>query len=178
MKERISALLDGNLDAQAVEPVLNSVGESADVRRQWDHYCLIGDALRNEPELSCDLSVRVMASLAQEPTVLAPLASRPPTSASPLGKSWGKLLPLAASVAGVAVVGWLAIPQSTDTSVIQMASVAPQPLMASAVETNRQDREPLRAYLFAHQSLANQGAIPAVAPFVRTVADVSAGVRR
>ena len=35
MKERISALLDGNLDAQAVEPVLNSVGESADARRQW-----------------------------------------------------------------------------------------------------------------------------------------------
>jgi sigma-E factor negative regulatory protein RseA len=178
MKERISALFDGNFDAQAAEPVLKSVGESADARRQWDHYCLIGDALRREPELSCDLSARVMAGLVQEPTVLAPVSIRPPASDPANEKSWRKLLPLAASVAGVAAVGWLAIPQSTDTSAIQMARMAPQPLVATAVETKRQDREPLRAYLFAHQSLANQGAIPAVAPFVRTVADVSSGAQR
>ncbi len=176
MKERISALLDGNLDAQAVEPVLSSVGASADVRRQWDEYCLIGDALRGEPELSCDLTARVMASLAQEPTVLAPVATRRPAAA--LGQSWRKILPLAASVAGVAVVGWLAMPKAADTSAIQMARVAPQPLVTASVSKSRQDREPLRAYLFAHQSLANQGAIPAVAPFVRTVAEVSPGAQR
>jgi sigma-E factor negative regulatory protein RseA len=176
MKERISALLDGDLDAQAVEPVLNSVGESADVRRQWHEYCVIGDALRREPELSCDLTSRVMASLAQEPTVLAPVATRRPAAESTLSASLRKVLPLAASVAGVAVVGWLAMPRSSDTAAIQVATVAPQALVAA--EPVRADREPLRAYLFAHQSLANQAAIPAVAPFVRTVADVSGGARR
>ncbi|KAA3653700.1 MAG: anti-sigma 24 factor [Proteobacteria bacterium] len=171
MKERISALLDGDLDAQAVEPALTSVRASADARRQWDAYCLIGDALRGEPELDRDLTAGVMARLDLEPTVLAPAAiARPEPAGRMLLK---RVLPLAASVAGVAAVGWLALPKTQDATAIQMARMSPAPVAVAAAESGRRDQEPLRAYLFAHQSLANQGAIPAVAPFVRTVAEVS-----
>lgn len=181
MKERISALLDGDVDAQAMEPVLGSIRASVDCRRQWDHYCMIGDALRGEVDLSRDLTARVMARLEDEPTVLAPLAQRRPDAAP--RPSWRKLVPLAASVAGVAAVGWLAFPagpgSSANTAGIQMARMTPAPAVSKvAVDERGRDREPLRAYLFAHQSLANQGAIPAVAPFVRTVAEVSPGTQR
>lgn len=171
MKERISALLDGDLDAQAVEPALTSVRASTDVRRQWDTYCLIGDALRGESELDRNLTASVMARLDLEPTVLAPVAMARP---EPTGRMLLKrVLPLAASVAGVAAVGWLALPKAPDAAAIQMARISPAQVAAVSAEPNRRDQEPLRAYLFAHQSLANQGAIPAVAPFVRTVAEVS-----
>ncbi|MBT0961390.1 sigma-E factor negative regulatory protein [Denitromonas iodatirespirans] len=179
MKERISALLDGDVDAQAMEPVLGSVRASADVRRQWDRYCLIGDALRGEVDLSQDLTARVMARLEDEPTVLVPVALRRNETPRP---SWRKLMPLAASVAGVAVVGWLAFPVASDspanTAAIQMARMTPAPMATKVVADDKRDNEPLRAYLFAHQSLSNQGAIPAVAPFVRTVAEVSPGAQR
>ena len=180
MKERISATLDGHEDAQGLESVLESIKETQESRDRWRTYCLIGDALRAETALRSDLTAGVMRRLESEPTVLAPTTSVPSRQRTP--GIWRKVLPLAASVAGVAAVGWVALQLNqtdADPAVIQVAAkrpaitVASNPVTSSALNSD----DSLRTYVFAHQSSAGLGAMPGVAPYVRTVAEVSQGLK-
>ena len=71
-------------------------------RSSWETYHLIRDALRREAELPLDFTRRVHERLGQEPTVIAPhmrLSHRVVRYT----------LPLAAGVAGVTLVAWLAL---------------------------------------------------------------------
>ncbi len=103
MKENVSALLDGALDEMASSRMLESLKRDGGLRRDWEKYCLIGDVLRDEEVLSSDFTMKVMQSLADEPTVLAPVHND-------VGEAWVRhLMPIAASVMGVAAVGWVAM---------------------------------------------------------------------
>lgn len=98
--ERISALLDGELDEPEHRKAVDELLTHDNKRALWGRYHLIGDTLkRNLPKgMDHEFSSRVMASLESEPTVLAP---RPQAS-------WGQRaagLAVAASVAAVAVLG-------------------------------------------------------------------------
>ncbi len=95
----ISALFDGELEDHELRDALKA--SLADEER-WRAYGLIGDGLRGENVEQPDMTASVMARLAEEPVVLAPrnLKARP---------RHHPLLALAASVAGVAVVGWVAL---------------------------------------------------------------------
>ncbi len=178
MKERISAALDGHEDAQGLESVLESIKETAESRDRWRTYCLIGDALRAEAALRSDVTASVMQRLDSEPTVLAPAA---PQRRFTTG-GWRRMLPLAASVMGVAAVGWVTLElnrSDADPSAVRTASER-MPIALASKSAAPQTVEPndsLRAYVFAHQSTVNPGAMPGVAPYVRTVAEVSQGVR-
>src|SRR5690554_6346270 len=101
MKEKLSAFVDGELDAATTDAVLRSLGAAPDMRERWDAYCLIGDAMRGDARGNADLVSRVMIRLDEEPTVLAPAASEG-RSETLFGRS---LMPIAASVMGVAAVG-------------------------------------------------------------------------
>ncbi len=117
-KERISELMDGELDELQAELMLRRVADT-DTRATWATYHLIGDALRGD--LGCDVAARVSARLADEPTVLAP-RPLPGVQARSLGMS------IAASVAAVSVVGYLAFTTSVDGArydTLQQAQVAP-----------------------------------------------------
>ena len=46
MKEKLSALLDGDLERQAGRPVLDGLQKDVGLRKDWDAYHLIGDVLR------------------------------------------------------------------------------------------------------------------------------------
>lgn len=180
MKERISAALDGHEDAFGVDSVLASIKETPESRDSWRTYCLIGDALRAETSLRSDLTAVVMQRLETEPTVLAPTHSLADHHRKP-GR-WGKILPLAASVMGVAVVGWVALQlnQSDPAPVpVQLAAEHPAIALASkAVTPSATDaNDALRTYVFAHQSTATLGAMPSVAPYVRTVAELPQGYK-
>ena len=48
MKEKLSEFVDGELDAQACDPLVEALRSAPDMRRRWDAYCLIGDALRGD----------------------------------------------------------------------------------------------------------------------------------
>ncbi|MCB1962370.1 MAG: anti-sigma 24 factor, partial [Rhodocyclaceae bacterium] len=93
---------------------------------------------------------------------------------------WQRVLPLAASIMGVAVVGWIALQGNHDDAAAPPLRVAAPP-QASTIAARAVARstdagaEALRAYVFAHQSTAQQGAMPGVAPYVRTVAEVARG---
>src|SRR6266536_3742863 len=70
MKEKLSALMDGELQSSDCQAHLGRLGTDTELRRAWDAYHLIGDALRGH--IGADLTGRVVARLQEEPTVLAP----------------------------------------------------------------------------------------------------------
>ena len=104
MKERVSALLDGALDDDASPRLFESIKRDAGLRRGLGSYCLIGDVLRDENGLSADFTRQGDG----EPLT----ASRRCWRRSGGSVSSGlvrHLMPIAASVMGVAAVGWVAM---------------------------------------------------------------------
>jgi len=166
MNERISMLMDGEVDESELSPELVLLRNNTDARRTWDIYHLIGDTLRGHagPALAAKLSER----LASEPTVLAPRPRAQRKKIAQLAFS------AAAGVAGVALVAWLALPglkpepQEVAASAPRIkAPAAPAPVTPVAVGVEN--------YLFAHQSYSPAGAMQGVAPYVRSVADERGG---
>lgn len=144
MKNDISLLLDGELDRGGAAPALDALKGDADLRGTWSDYQAIGAALRNEGNLGCDMTARVMAALDAEPTVLAPRAKPEPVWQRPLAT-------LAASVAGVAVVGWIAFGANDFASSSRSATLAQaQPAAASSGIKPAAQRD-IQEYLLAHQ---------------------------
>jgi sigma-E factor negative regulatory protein RseA len=177
MKDRISALMDGEADDKSAAQVLDALGEaSADGREAletWRTYHVIGDAMRGGPMLSGGFTARVAQRLAAEPTVLAPrrIASR--VSDSP---RWFTFSAAAASVAAVGFVGWMAF--------------GPQPQVGSAplaqVQAPADARPPVivpmpaaaNDYLLAHQGFSPRVSLQGMAPYVLTVAEHPAEARK
>src|SRR5881396_1751777 len=80
MKEKLSALIDGELQSDSLHAHLGRLRADPDLRGAWDTYHLIGDALRGQ--ISPGIADRVVARLREEPTVLAPRAEETPPGAS------------------------------------------------------------------------------------------------
>jgi sigma-E factor negative regulatory protein RseA len=185
MKADLSALMDGELEAGSRSGPLEMAVRDAALRRTWDEYQLIGDAMRGLPNLDVHTAGRVMARLASEPTVLAPASIARSRRLAPLRHA----LPIAASVVGVAVVAWLALsvnsPQVSPLATLRPAAgpapaqVAVQaesaaPVQAAALSAPSQ----VKPYLFAHQGHSPGAGIRGVAQYVRTVSDSSEGPAR
>lgn len=179
MKEKVSALLDGALDEDVSARVLDSLKRDGALRREWERYSLIGDVLRDEPVLSADFTSRIMLELDAEPTVLAPVHVE-------ARGGWAKhLLPIAASVMGVAAVGWVALTLNGAEPVVAplaaakvsapaVAAVAPVDASAQARLASANSEPSEREYLIAHQAMAPSAAMPGVAMYVRSVSDTRA----
>ena len=161
MRENLSALIDDELHGEDLDPHLSRLKEDTELRRAWDTYHLIGDALRGH--LSTDFSGRVAARLAQEPVVLAP---RQRVIAR--GQRVRYAMSAAAGVAAVALVAWTALPLMRPG--VQLAANAPA--AAPAVEAKpRLAANEIENYLLAHQPYSQSNAMQGPAPYVRTVAD-------
>lgn len=184
MKDKVSALLDGDLDDQASLAVFERLRRDPDLREDWETYCLIGDTLRGDQPRSSGFVARVMSELEDEPTLLAPLAQPARAQADGDGRRlWRSLMPLAASVMGVAAVGLVAatlyrqeVPAAqiaSSTAVVQLVKAAP-----SQAGTAGLGDDPLREYVFAHQGLSRSGPLPAGVQYVRTVSDQRLGANR
>ena len=158
MKTRLSELIDGELEAHEARAVFDAVKRDAELRTRWQEYQLIGDILRGEKSLGSDVTARVMADLEDEPVVLAPQ----PRQRQP----WQRMgLALAATLAGVAAVGWVALgPQSDSTPVERTAQAAP------ALQAAHQDAADMREYLVAHQTQSSSLQFRGGAENIRTVA--------
>lgn len=155
--------MDGELEDHEIAGTLQAIRRDEDLRCQWCDSQLIGDALRGQGGLDLDVTARVMAALEQEPTVMAPAVRRLPDWKAPA-------LALAASVAGVAVVGWLALAPGAETVPAGLAAGAPAAVVAQVPSTPR-----LQEYLVAHQAHASAGAMLAGARNIRTVAVAGEG---
>jgi sigma-E factor negative regulatory protein RseA len=155
MTEKLSALMDGELDEVETAAAFARLRSSEDYRQHWSDCHLIGDALRGSSRLDVDLTARVMETLFNEPVVLAPQRSQP--------KQFGlqRTLALAASIAGITLVTSLAWSGRPGA----VAEVARIPVEAQ-VPTQLTGAN-LQAYLVAHQTHAPsaQGA----AHYIKTV---------
>jgi sigma-E factor negative regulatory protein RseA len=161
-RERLSALLDGELDATAVGQACAQWRESAQSRSTWHAYRLIGDVLRSDdlagdPARDAGFLGALRARLAAEPVVLAPqpLAFEPEPIAQPVAahavggvshgaRRWHWIAPTAAAAGFVAVAGVLTLTRvageapngaaGTDIArvVAPASTTAPGPMTTSA----------------------------------------------
>jgi sigma-E factor negative regulatory protein RseA len=149
VNERISALMDGELDDQAAAELIPLVSGDREALATWRTYHLISDAIReNQP-------------LARAPVV--PLQPR----------RW-VALPVAASLAAVALVGWLAFaPQPEPPGAVAKAPTATAPAAAQPAPQRAAVAIPLpnaaADYLLAHQGVSPRASFQGMAPYVRSV---------
>lgn len=157
MKETLSAWIDGELSGQQADALPAQLKDDVQLRSSWDCYHLIGDALRGVQ--GPDLTAAICARLDAEPTVLAPQRRHKPE------KLLWTVLSMAASVAAVAFVGWMALPGAQPGSP-QIAAVQTREIRPVAMPAG----EGAKDYLLAHQRYSPSSAMQGVAPYVRTVA--------
>ncbi len=164
MNETLSAWMDSELGGQQADQLLPQLKRDPELRRNWDRYHLIGDALRGVH--GPDLCASIRARLDAEPTVLAPQRR------SAAEKLRWAALSLAASVAAAAFVGWMAL-SGTQPANVQIAAVSAPVAAQVAMPAG----EAINDYLLAHQRYSPSIAMQGVAPYVRTVAEERSSIR-
>ncbi|MDP7592525.1 MAG: RseA family anti-sigma factor [Litorilituus sp.] len=113
--EAISSLVDNYHDsAQETEQVIDEILDDEHLSTTWQQYHLIGDVIRDEVSsaLQLDLSSQIAEAIADEPSILAPIASSKvfkeqnaiKAKIVQLIKPVGQLA-IAASAAGLMIIG-------------------------------------------------------------------------
>jgi len=141
MKEKISALMDGDLALEDAEYLMTAMKAKGETAEAWSTYHLIGDVMRDDPVLRADLTSRIMKEVANQPAVLAPKASLVQAKRPML---WS----VAASLAGVFFVGWMVLHNQVQDGLapVEIAQNVPS------------------EYLLAHQSMAPTNAAYFIQP--------------
>jgi sigma-E factor negative regulatory protein RseA len=179
--EKVSALMDGELDGGDAERQITRLKHEGDLKYGWETWHLIGDAMRGESPLSSGFNQELAQRLAQEPTVLAPQRRTVPR------KLYAYVVSAAASVAGIALVGWVVMSTGTLPSAgprvevakaLEVAPAAPTPApvtiaVAPQPEISVPSEGQSNEYLLAHQGISPSTAIQGVAPYIRTVSNLS-----
>lgn len=178
MNEKLSALMDGELDRSDALATIKTLGQDAQQRGDWDCYHLIGDAIRGDaPSVTARRKAcaeSIFARLADEPTILAPAAitaaAKLSIVAKPVAveKKTRMVLAMAASVVTVTAIGVIALRQQNATTVpLQVVQQTPassysdlQAVSTAAVgdvEANKRVND----YLVIHRQFANSSALRA-----------------
>ena len=166
MKEKISALMDGELEGHAAEEAFESLRGEGEALESWRMYHLISDGLRQTTMLSAGFTTRVSQRLAQEPTVLAPgrLPGRTPVQRFAYAA--------AASAAAIGLVSWLAFgPQAGPQPEVPKATIAVAPANVTLAPVTVQLTSSANDYLLAHQGFSPRVSLQGMVPYVRTVAE-------
>ena len=172
-REEVSALMDGEIGDEDLGARLQRVAASEDLAGTWQAYHVIGDVLRGEGALPGRFSNRVSTALAAEPTVLAPQ----PRRSFAMRRTLRLALPIAASVAGVAAVVWLAVSGSLPGSVGDQQAwqsepteeaVAKEAPLLPAPTAQRSDPQ-VNEYLLVHQEYSPTSAMQGVGSYIRSV---------
>lgn len=183
--ERLSSLVDGELDPGTADSLLTALCRDTELRNEWVTLHIVGDALRSSEVAAVhapDFCARVSAALALEPTVLAPNVSAVRRS-RPLRRY---LAPGLAVAASAAVITFVAVPLLQSPSGVaptqQLAvTAAPAAVPAPAPEVSRRaaatvaKARSLDVYLAAHRELAAGVALPRATPYLRTPGDAPEG---
>jgi sigma-E factor negative regulatory protein RseA len=161
MKQKLSAMIDDAAEDQECESCVKHLKNDPELRAAWDIYHLIGDALRGHT--APEIATRVQERLAAEPTVFTPRAIAPPRWRAPR-----YALSLAASVAAVALVAWMALP------LVNGRGESPPPVIAKSSEPALASvpvAQGMGDYLLAHQGFSPARAIGGIAPYIRSVSE-------
>ncbi len=166
--ERLSAWLDGELDAPAADPVLAELLRRPDLQHRFQGWCMVSDALRSDEVLaghSPRLCARISQALEHEPALLAPSALRPQLRRH-LASGF-------AVVAAAVVLVLVAVPQlrggSAPDSPALITSAGPADAGLATVAATPVARNPrLDPYFQAHHDFVSAGVMPAAAVYLRS----------
>jgi sigma-E factor negative regulatory protein RseA len=175
--ERISELMDGELEGRDAQRQLARIKQDRELADCWSTFHLIGDALRGERRLSGELAGQVAVKLAGEPTILAPRKYAIKRIAAYAASA-------AASLSAVALVAWIAFfnnPLAPQTPA-EVAKAPPPPPPAVVVPAPQLASVPsegqMNEYLIAHQEFSPSTAIQGLAPYIRGVSGTQQVRRR
>jgi len=167
MKEKLSAMLDGELSSEEMARLLAAIKSDPELQAMWQRYHIAGAALRGDIASSFAVSntEQLLARLEQEPVTLSP------------GRwhSWMKVaggLAIAASVTAVAIFGInTATPPLTGTELLAGKSIE-QGDYIRAGNTHWQAKSPrleheLNLYLVEHNQYSPVGTIRGMMDFGR-----------
>jgi sigma-E factor negative regulatory protein RseA len=101
MTQDLSSLMDGELEPGEAHRAIGSCCGSEEHKGTWYLYHAIGDAMRGQTPRRIAYPQALIASIGQQPTVVAPRRARMDSPAARVA------LAAAASVATIAVVGWI-----------------------------------------------------------------------
>ncbi|MBE9516613.1 MAG: sigma-E factor negative regulatory protein [Proteobacteria bacterium] len=160
MKEKMSAMLDGELGSDETIELLAAIKRDPELQAMWKRYHIAGAALRGDIDngFSMDSTDQLLARLDQEPVVLSPGRWR----------NWAKVaggLAIAASVTAVAIFGLNAtdLPLTTGTDLLAGKAIE-QGDYIRAGDTHWKNRSPrleqeLNFYLVEHNQYSPVGNI-------------------
>lgn len=185
-KAQVSALMDGELDDNAVKDLLEDVS----IRQTWHRYHLISDVLQNHIPLHTDpqLTLRISELIKNEPAIVAPIRRNTPAYLKPLTG-----LAVAASVTAMAILGvqqFRAGPDGGGVSTIaQTTNALPasqvgvpiepvvaenlrpvQPLVQGPVLQANVNTVKMSRYILNHNEYQSNSGVHGVTPHVRLVA--------
>lgn len=168
--EQISAMLDGELEEAQLKSFLSAMAEED--LQTWQAYSAVGDVLRSSDMASFHspaLLGRIQASLADEPTVIAPVLATRLARQSALQRvfSAGRSRRLIASVAAVGFFSF-ALNQAIPPVDSQVQMVRTQ-----SVNNTLSDEELAlwQEYFMAHQQNSVRGGLSGVSPIARVEAE-------
>jgi sigma-E factor negative regulatory protein RseA len=167
--ETISVLMDGEASGQEEHQTLLRLKDTGEAREAWASYHLIGDVMRGDALPTFDVSQRVAAAIADEPTILSPRSSR-------TSKPMTYALSAAASISAIAVVGWMAF--STGSVINPAVEVARAPaatvVQPEAPLVSSPSDGQMNEYLLAHQGVSPSTSLQGVVPYIRTISTAPA----
>lgn len=179
MEDKISALMDGELDAADAASMVAQFGKTDQFRDEWAIYHMISDVMgqssgQTTGSIPADISRRVSTRLAGEPTVLAPRSVSVPRQRM-------KTYAIAASITAAAVVGWmnLQVAEQPAQLVADNSPAAPAPAQTVATAlppipvtyVSASTPVHINDYLLAHRAFSPGTAMPGAVPYVRAVAE-------
>jgi sigma-E factor negative regulatory protein RseA len=191
MQEKISALMDGELDADDASAVIEQFKNAEELREHWVAYHLISDALGQSEIKPLDITRRVNARLATEPAVST-------VSSAPLPRPAAKRKPTAyaaaASIAAAVVGGWIILQTtqeanplrqnladnktSPSASAATVAPVATYPAIPAKASIAASAPAQINDYLLAHRQFSPSTTMQGAVPFMRAAAEAHDNVRR
>jgi sigma-E factor negative regulatory protein RseA len=141
MKNKVSELMDGELDDADIADTITYIKKTEGLRNDWDIYHLIGDTLRHSAAVSIDITSQVSKRLDKEPTVLAP---HPSTEQKVKVFAFSVA---ASMVTAVAAVVWMSaqtadrplVESITDKSALQAAVKVDSPVIPASIPTLAQE---------------------------------------
>lgn len=168
LKEKLSLLLDDELDSQESLRLFERIGGDPALRAQWNRYSRISAAMRSGQVLMPDGGFvdRISAALADEPTILAPTALPPKRQAR-------ERLVTAALAASLALVAVLVTKSFNEYSPVTSSSLLATVGLTGPAVTQAAVAPEFQDYLVAHYETTYLAGAQGMLPSVRLVSSDS-----
>jgi sigma-E factor negative regulatory protein RseA len=175
-REQVSSLVDGAVSGSRAAELLGLLSGRPDLRRAWDRYHLIGDAMRGEASRprARGIADAVAERIRSEPTVLAPRARTAFQAPRWLRPAAGGALAASVAVAAVLMAPGLMNNPPPQEAMAKAEAPAPAARRATQDGTRWRQVEPeveskLNRYLVDHGEYLSPGAVPRVLPYASFV---------